>query len=589
MSVGDEATAILREIERIQQAGVKIPEGMTPWQFAAKNLARGNVLSRIGQIADKVTSVPADLLRSIKTTAIITLLGLEGENLIQRLVTERRLDLNPIPPWLEPLIGSAIRSGSESIGAPFFDLLIKEPLGLDLSALPGEEGAEAVRALQRLYGFSTLLDFGTSEIRDILKASMGDNAPTALLEAIERIPRNVGVDWAVGFLLSQFVWTSYMPPLVAKANEQARPARLSPAEVMTLVQRGLMPSDTAVKELRQAGYRDKDIPLMGALAEARLSLADLQQAYVFGLRSEGEIRQYLQHSGVTVADTELIIALYLKRQETAGGDQLRAVAQSGFLQDHLTEDQYRVILQEVNVPPASADLEIAAARLSKSFQRKSLTVADIKAMYAHGMLSDAEVVQRLVQQHYTETDALSLVQEWRKINSAGQPGLTTSRILSYMLSGVLTKTEAYDKIVANGVRPSDASFLVEHPTAALVTKSHGPSDTVIASALKDGVVTIPQAESLLKATGMSDEAVNLRIKELSFDIARSHQPRQEPKVLSDAQILDALRYGLATSAWATRALVANGYTEASALTIVAIEEVKSDPSHSIPDGWTLLT
>lgn len=579
---------ILQEAMRLQQAGAKLPAGMTWLQFAERSLSGGNLLSRIGQLAGKATSLPVDLIRSIKTTAILALIGIEGENVIQRLVEERRIDLNPIPPWLEPLVGAAVRGGSEAIGAPFFDLLIKEPLGLDLSAIPGQEGAEAVRALQRLFGFGLMLDFGTSEIHDLLKSTMGDNAPTGMLDAIKNIPQSVGVNWAVGFLLSQFVWTAYMPPLVERANAQTRPLRIAAQEAIALWQREQMGDAELHTELANLGYRDADMDRLKQLATQRLSLSDLQQAFLFELRDESYVRTYLKRSGVGDDEINLLVDLYLTRAETAGGDQLRAVAQRGYLDGRLTRDDYYNILTSVNVPPASIRLELEAADLAKTWQAKALSVGQVQTLYQKNLINDAQAQQRLALLGYSEDDAQQLINSWKAVAVAAHAGLTESMVLAYLISGVLSPSQAYDRLIGLGIKAEDASFLVQHPSAVGVTKSHGPSTSLIISAYIDNVIDVTEAERRLADSGMTPDAVQLAIREASFQIVRGKQAKQPHKDLTDAQILDAFRFGLATSAWTVRQLGIAGYSDADALLIVAIEDTKLSPDKSPPDGWTTL-
>jgi hypothetical protein len=579
---------ILQEVSRLQQIGAKLPAGMTWTQFAAKSLAGNNILGRIGQIGSKLTSLPADVLRDIKVTAILALLGVEGENIIQRLITERRIDLNPVPQWLEPAIGALVRGSSEAIGAPLFDLMIKEPLGLDLSDIPGHEDAAAVRVLQRLFGFGVMLDFATAEPRDLLKPLFGDNAPTGLVDAIRNIPQSVGVQWATGFVLSQFLWESYMPPLVERANRQTRPKRLSPDALITLQQRELISEAEANSAMADAGYRDRDMQHMRSLAEARLSMSDLTQAFQYELRDQSFVETYLRRSGFTAEDAALWMQVNLERAETAGGDQLRAVAQRGFMDGHLTEDQYYSYLRTVNVPATSARLEVEAAKLAKTWQVKNLSVAQIKTLHDKNLINDAQAIARLVAQDFTEENALELVNSWKETAAAPHAGLTESMILGYLVSGVLTKTEAFDRLVTQNIKPEDAAFLVEHPSTTGPVKSHGAAVGTIVGALKDGVIDVVTAEQKLRDTGMDADAVALTIREASFQITRGKTPKQPHKDLSAAQILDAFRYGLATSAWAVRELVQTGYTQTDATLIVAIEETKLSERGEPPADWVTL-
>ena len=577
--------AIWREAANLAKGGEVTRE---IYQKAVRNVAGGNPLSRIANIGNLLGNLPGDLLRDIKSTAILALIGVEGENVIQRAITEKRLDLNPVPQWLEPIVGGFVRGGSEAVGAPLFDLLIKEPLGLNLDATPGAEGSEAVRALQRLFGFGVMLDFGTSELHDLLKTTMGANAPTGLLDAVKNIPQSVGVNWAVGFLLSQFVWTAYMPPLVERANRSTRPARLSPDALITLEQRGIISPAEASDGMANAGYRDADMDHMRELARTRLTVSDLQQAFLFELRDQSFVHEYLIKSGASEADADLLVQLYLEKAETAGGDQLRAVAQRGFMDNHLTEGEYYEILRSVNVPTASANLEVDAAKLAKTWQVKTLSVAQVKTLFDKNLINDAQAIARLVGFGYSEDDALGLVKSWHETATMPHPGLTETMILNYLASGVLTSEEAYDRLIDLNIKPEDASFLVRHPSTAGPIKSHGASQATIVSAYKDGVIDVTEARQKLAEQALSTDAIDVVLREATFQVVRGKTPKAPHQNLTTAQVLDAFRYGLATSAWAVRQLSTNGYTEADATLIVAIEQTKLSGDGSPPDGWATL-
>src|SRR5215472_10081669 len=153
------------EFRRLIAAGA--PENEGTLLKAIENMAGsgGGVFGRIGDI---FASFPADAVRNIKFALLAGLVGTEAENLIQRLITERRLDLDPIPPWLEPLLSSAVQGGTEAIGAPFFELLIRDPLGLDLSTAPGRPEAGALKMVERLFGLGQSIDFGVATVEDVL-------------------------------------------------------------------------------------------------------------------------------------------------------------------------------------------------------------------------------------------------------------------------------------------------------------------------------------------------------------------------------------------------------------------------------------
>lgn len=580
--------AIFREIARLQASGFKLPPGVSWMEQAAKNLAGGNVASRFGQIANSVQGASADIIRDIKMVAILGALGVEGENLIQRLITERRIDLNPIPPWAEGAFRAAVQGGGEAIGAPLFDMFIRAPLGLPLSNIPGDPGSEAVRILERLFGVGVALDFGAGEVEDVLKIAMGANAPKGLTEALKHLPMNVGLNWATGFIVSQFVWEAYMPALIEQANRQVRPTRMEIGQLAALHKRDIIDRASFDEAMAGLGWRDQDIDNLLRLDETMLNLSDMQNAFLQGLMTEEDVRHDLAVQGYTQTSIDRLVEIYLNRAETAGGDQLRAVAQRGFIDGHLVEDQYRAFLQRAGVPFKSIDLEVEAATLVKGWQHRQPTVADIKRLRLDGVIDDAQTIKRLTDQQYTPEDAQTLLNDWLAQASRARSGLTEAQVLAYLRAGVLSEQEAYDRLVGMNIEAKTAAFLVKNPSAVVKGKAHTLSQSTIVAAYKDGVLTLDGAlDKLINQAGMTEEAARLRLQVANVELNRTAKPKQPHKVLTESQIIEAFKLGLANDTWAVRELVTAGYSDTDAHLLVVIEETKL--AGAVPPDWLTLS
>jgi len=577
--------AIIREASRLAK-GQSISREV--FDQAVRNVSNGSFFTRIGRIGSALQNITPDILRDIKATAIIGVAGVEGANLLERAITERRIDLNPIPPWAEGAFRFAVETAGEAIGAPLFDMFIRAPTGLPLSPNPGEPGSEAVRVLERLFGVGVALDFGAGEVDDVLKLLMGNNAPKGLTDALRHLPMNVGVNWATGFLLSQFIWTAYMPALVEQAMEQVRPARLEIGQLAALLKRGLIGRSQFDSAMAKLGWRDGDIENLIRLDESMLSMSDMQNAYLQELMTEEEVRGDLAIQGYTPSSIDRLVEVYLRRSETAGGDQLRAVAQRGYIDGHLSEDQYRAFLGQAYVPQRSIDMEVEAATLVRGWQHKQLTVADIKRLRLDGAIDDAQALKRLQDNQYSPEDAQALLDEWLATAAKARSGLTEAQVLAYLRAGVLTPREAYDRLTGMNIKAADAAFLIRNPTAVVKGKAHAMSEATIVAAFKDGIITIDDAESkLITQSGLTQEAAHLRLQVASIEVTRTAKPKQPHKVLTESQILEAFKLGLANDTWAVRELVIAGYSDADAHLLVTIEETKL--AGSIPPAWLVLS
>jgi hypothetical protein len=571
------------EFRRLVAAGA--PETEKTLQQAIENSSKGSG-GILGRLSGLFTSFPADIMRNIKFALLAAFIGAEAENVISRLITERRLDLDPVPSWLEPMLASAVQASTEAIGAPFFELLIRDPLGVDLSALPGRPEAEALRFVERIFGIGAAVDFGTAELESLLSGALGSNAPKGLLTAVRNIPWNVGANWATGFFLSQVMTSAAMPTLQQAINRQFRPTKLSPANYLALARMGRITDGDAAQALANHGYTDPDIGHLFDLDKSPLGISDMQQAWLFGIISSEDLDVRLRALGFNDTDRPIIKTLYFDKAETAGAAQLRAVLQRAFLDGNITADQYHTQLLAINVPPKSADLEVEAATLAKTLTKAHLTVADIKRMHAHALVDDAQAIKRLVDSGYSEDDASVLVQEWNTEKVAPHTGMSESLILKYLVSGILTPQEATDRLISSGIRAEDAAFLVAHPTATAPIRKHDASKATVIAAFTDGIIDFPTAQAKLESLNYTPDAALLELQIAAYKINRGAKPKLTPKRLSEAQILETLKYGLATPAWAERELVLVGYSQDDAHILVAIEETKL--TQQAPADWTVL-
>lgn len=528
-----------------------------------------------------------DAFNFARKSALAVIVALAGGSLLDEITGTAAPNLQFVPQWVRDEVIKVIGASEQAVGAPLFDAIVSGATGLDLSSAAGRQEADAVKMIERILGFAVALPFATQKLEAGLTALLGDHAPKGLIESIARMPEELGVNFFIGTILERIFETAVSRPLEEAIAEQKRPNRMEWPQIRALARQKAITRQELETRLARNGWRDADIPLLLNLDRALISVSDLQQAYIFGLRDEAYVRDYLDTLGFNAEDTQLIIDVYLKRAETAGGDQLRAVAQKGYLDGHLSEAEYRARLDEAHVPPASITLEIEAANLVRSWSRKSLSLSEIKKLFDDNLLDDHQAEQRLVSQGYSEDDAIILIHDWHTLKELGHPGLNENRILAYLKGGVITDVQAYDRLVGLGIRVEDARFLVQHPDAAPQTKTHPTEHSTILAAYKDDVIDRPTAFALLKERGESDEEAQLALQVIDVNLRRGKKPRQPSKTLGEGQVIEAFKLGLAEATWAIRELVTLGYAEADAMLLVEIEISKL--SGAVPADWAVLT
>lgn len=531
-------------------------------------------------------NIPADLALDLKLSLLAVVLGVEGTSVLRHYVETGRLELDVIPEWLSAAIAGPLGEAERILGEPLFELLVRAPSGVNLSTEAGHQEADAVRMVERMMGFAFALPWGVAQLKQLLEAGMGGNAPKAVIEALEKLPEDLGINWALGTTMANIFELSTGRPLAEAIAEQTRPFRFEWPQLRALLRQGHITQAEAEERFRKIGLRDGDMPLALKLDRALLSFSDLQQAFEWGIKDEGWVRQYAEHLGLDAEDVDVLVAIYLQRGQTAGGSILRSVAQKGFVEDHLTETQYRALLTEAHVPPDSIKLEIEAARLTKEWGRLQLTVSEIKTLHAQGQLDDHAALTRLVANGYTETDAQTLIDSWHVSTKAGKLGLSEAKILSYELGGLLSRNQAYQRLLGLGYRADDAAFLADNPSTLGGVFKYPLTPAAILAAVKVGDLEDAQARSLLAEAGMAPEEIDLRVKVAQHLGRRATKAKAATKALSESQVLEGLKFGLVGPSWALQELVLLGYTDADAAFLVALELTKL--SGHLPEGWTVL-
>lgn len=541
----------------------------------------------IANLPGLVGNALGTFLRERKQSILLFLVSIVGLEEVQQIISTGKFQPLYVPEWLADAISGPAAAAEGTIGAPLFDFLVRAPSGVSLSGAASAQEATAVHMVQRMLGFAVALPLMVTELESVLKWTLGENAGAPYIEAVKKIPEELGINWALGNVLDRIMEVAASQPIEEAIAEQTRPARLEWPQIRALARQKAIPPPELRERLARSGWRDSDIELIEQIDRQLLTVGDLQQAYLFGLIDQTKVHDILDSLGYNEEDARLITEVYLKRAETAGGDQLRSVAQRGYLDGHLSEEAYRGFLAQANVPQRSIDLEVEAANLVRQWGRVTLSVADIKKLRTDGAIDDAQARQRLGFLGYTEEDAQALIEDWKVEAKRTHVGITEARILAYLIGGVIDKTQAYDKLLSLGLSAADASFLVQHPQATPQVKPHTLSDSTVIAAYKDDILTQPQAESLLESIGHSADDAKLQVRIANVALNRGKKPKQAAKVLNDAQVIDAIKFGLATDTWAVRELVTLGYSEQDAMLIVTTELTKL--SGNIPDTWTQLT
>ena len=496
-----------------------------------------------------------------------------------------------VPELLSLVFGNAnplrgfLQSTDKNIGAAIVDPLLFDMMGIDRPPA-GDEAYQAIDTIRRVAGFAFTLPAAAAALNFLGKQRFGKHWPETVSEQLKSIPEELGFGFFLGGLLEKIYDQAVGKSIEEMINRQVHPNRMDPGTLRALARQRKLTEEEYRKYLDDLGYRDEDKEVLLKLDQQLLTVGDIQTAYLEGLLNEDQVRTYLQGLGYTDSDVELLLAVYLQKGVTEGASIYKSVARAAFADGQISEQQFRTMLGNINVPQASIDLEVAAVNLQTTLKHATISIGTLKSGYQDGSLSKDVVTQHLLQEHYSNDDITALFEIWDSERKKTSPGLDVTRILSYELGGFFDADVAYGKLLGLGMNPNDARFLADHPSSQPATFKYPLTPPEVSSALQEQVITVEEAQHLLSDLNMDQEAQTLTILTAVARQKRPKPPKQPKKELSEADLKSAVAYGLMTIGTATDALTTMGYSPTDAHIKMAIW-VADLTGHS-PTGFTAI-
>lgn len=481
-----------------------------------------------------------------------------------------------------------LNKSESEIGSLIFKSLIEGPMGIDLTnAAP--ENQPGIETIKRVIGFGAELSLGTAAVSGALEPLLGSHGLKGLLEAVRGIPDEIGLNYFMGTVMANFFETATGGQLREAIAEKVRPTRLEWPQVARLLKAKQIDEATATDKLKKAGFRDEDIPILRKLDNQLLSVSDLQLLHDTGFWDDAVISEYLDRLGFDETDKTAAFHILAVRAGSEGATTLRTIARNAYLSEFLSEGQYRTILQDANTPTEAIDLLVESVKLERDAGRLHLSVAEIKDLWLNNHINSDEVRQRLGVLGASDETIADLITVWGDSKKTARSGIGTAKILGYLIGGVITKEQAYAHLIQNGMNQKDAQFLVDHPTTHAISASKPISPATIVAAFKDDVLGIDEARTLLQKSNVNPAQIDLLLANATAVVTKGKKPRKPTKTLSETNVIDALKLGLAAPTWAERELETLGWSADDAALITMTELVRLDPKNLDAYGWQQLT
>jgi len=195
-------------------------------------------------------------------------------------------------------------------------------------------------------------------------------------------------------------------------SRDTKDRRLTLAQLQTGFRDGLMSDTELLDELVAMGYNDKDAKFLvditdkePASQERRLSASQLQRAYKGGLISDAQLLDQLLALGYTQEDAALLVDMATPepaaKERQLSGAQLAAGFRSGLLTDAELVER----LTAAGYAQADAELLRDIALPNVEAESRRLSVAQLKEAYKAELLDKAGLLVELLALGYTDRDA----------------------------------------------------------------------------------------------------------------------------------------------------------------------------------------
>ena len=230
----------------------------------------------------------------------------------------------------------------------------------------------------------------------------------------------------------------------------------------------------------------------------------------------------------------------------------------------ISHDDLVMLMRALDIMPFWRDKLIEMAY-------RPLPRIDVRRMYTIGVLSESEVEKAYRDVGYSEENAKRLRDFVVKNTIQSQSGLTVGKIVTAYKNGYTDRSGAYSAVLDLGIKPQQASDIMER--ADLQLQWQGKKDTIaaIAAQYKEEVIDENTARSQLHGLRIPSDKVDNYIKRWTKDGIDAKKT-----LWTKADTLALLAGGIITSSRARQELTALGYNSERANALISKATAKEE-------------
>jgi hypothetical protein len=466
--------------------------------------------------------------------------------------------------------GTSLWSWFESITFnKMFETMLRDGLGVEPGKFTPEE-KDAVKTVDTMLGFAAAMMFVITAIDTAGKFITAGRWPDAIHDTLARIPDEMGISWALGLTIDESFKAAQGVVLQEAINKQKHPNRLGWPQVRILLKQHAIEKADFDDVMKAQGFNDKQRGWLDKLIDIPIPVGDIAQLWYRDEVDDGTAKLMLNHLGFDDHQTDLLFNLYMAKSDNQSTALFRVIGKQMFAAQIITEGQYRDILTAGNFPSKLIKDDIAAIQFEQKWGRVLQSVSVIKQRFQHHTIDSSEATKELHELNYTTSYIGELLEAWTLKPLVKSHGLSQAKILSYYISGVISRSVAEPQLLATGLDQASTTFLLDHPSANASAHHHEATPGLVTQAYVDGAIQPSELEAAYKAVGVTDEAMPKYVAVAQYKLAHKKGAPNANIPLSEADYKAAYKVGLIDFHGLVGALETIGYNPDNALLIAEI-------------------
>jgi hypothetical protein len=450
-----------------------------------------------------------------------------------------------------------------------FDSMLHDGLGLDTSKFTGEE-KDAVKTVDTMLGFTAALMFTLSAIDTAGKFITAGRWPTAFTEVLSKIPEEIGLSWALGLTINESFKAAQGVVLQEAINKQMHPNRLAWPQARVLLKQHVLTQKQFDDILDAAGYDKNAKDQLNQLIDIPIPVGDIAQLWYRDEVDDTTAKTMLNHLGFDDHQTDLLFNLYMAKSDNQSTALFRVIGKQMFAAQIITEGQYREILTAGHFPSKLIKDDIAAIQFEQKMGRVLQSVSVIKQRFQHHTIDSSEATKELHELNYTTSYIGELLEAWTLKPLVKSHGLSQAKILSYYISGVISRSVAEPQLLATGLDQASTTFLLDHPSSNASAHHHEATPGLVTQAYVDGAIQPGELQAAYTAVGVTDAAMSKYVAVAQYKLAHKRGSPNANIPLSEADYKAAYKVGLIDFNGLVSGLETIGYNPDNALLIAEI-------------------